>query len=193
MKEVTFKTKYLLNIFCTTVIIFPFYFKFSLNYQEQYCLHKNLPFLYCKWKLTNHTDPLWQIWRNNCFDGKTCNFESNIGGFNSEDLKKTKKLIKAKFFSKAKFEGQRQTNPNHWKNHKIWNFWPLAFKFGLWKKIWPLIIFLVFLRSTELKSLMSESNLHVFPLKQLFLQICHFRSVCVCSLWFDEFHFNLTK
>ena len=25
---------------------------------------------------------------------------------------------------------------------------------------------------------MSESNLHVFPLKQLFLQICHFRSVC---------------
>ena len=70
-----------------------------------------------------------------------------------------------------------QTNTNHWKNHKIWNFWPLAFKFGLWKKIWPLIIFLVFLRSTELKSLMSESNLHVFPLKQLFLQICHFRSV----------------
>ena len=26
---------------------------------------------------------------------------------------------------------------------------------------------------------MSESNLHVFPLKQLFLQICHFRSVCI--------------
>ena len=25
-----------------------------------------------------------------------------------------------------------QNNPNSWKNHKIWHFWPLDFKFGLW-------------------------------------------------------------
>ena len=45
-----------------------------------------------------HTDPLWQIWRNNCFDGKTCNFESNVSGLNSLDLKKTQKIIKGQIF-----------------------------------------------------------------------------------------------
>ena len=37
--------------------------------------------------------------------------------------------------------------------------------FGLWKKNWPLIIFWVFLRSTELKSLIFNSKLHVFAIK----------------------------
>ena len=36
--------------------------------------------------------------------------------------------------------------------------------------LWPLNL-------AELKSLKSVSKLHVFPLKQLFLQICDFRSV----------------
>ena len=64
----------------------------------------------------------------------------------------------------------------------------MAFKFGLWKKNWPLINFWVFLRSTELKSewlsgpwfhhLSLCQNYSFFPLKQLFLQICQSGSVC---------------
>ena len=45
-----------------------------------------------------HTDPLWQIWRNNCFNGKKCNFDINSSDFNSVDLKKTQKIIKGQIF-----------------------------------------------------------------------------------------------
>ena len=45
-----------------------------------------------------HTDLKWQIWRNNCFNGKTCKFDSDISDFNSVDLKKTKKIIKGQIF-----------------------------------------------------------------------------------------------
>ena len=39
--------------------------------------------------------------------GKTCNFDSNLGDFNSVDLKKTKEIIKGQIFlSKAKSEEQ---------------------------------------------------------------------------------------
>ena len=74
----------------------------------------------------------------------------------------------------------------------------LAFNFGLWKKICPLIIFLVLFRSTELKSLILSQNYIFLPLKLLFSKICRSGSVwisgtysvryvnalnlCVCSL-----------
>ena len=48
--------------------------------------------------LAHHTDLKWQIWRNNCFNGKTCKFDSDISDFNSVDLKKTKKIIKGQIF-----------------------------------------------------------------------------------------------
>ena len=66
------------------------------------------------WSLL-HTDPLWQIWRNNCFDGKACNFESNLSGLNSLDLKKTKKIIKGQiFFQRPNMKAKGQ---------KIWILW----------------------------------------------------------------------
>ena len=48
--------------------------------------------------LVIHTDPLWQIWRNNCFNGKKCNFDIKSSDFNSVDLKKNQKIVKGQIF-----------------------------------------------------------------------------------------------
>ena len=48
-----------------------------------------------------HTDPLWQIWRKNCFNGKKCNSDTNSSDFNSVDLKKNQEIIKGQIFFKG--------------------------------------------------------------------------------------------
>ena len=49
-----------------------------------------------------HTDPHWQIWRNNCFNGKNVILTQTQVISTQWTLKRPKKLLKAKFFSKAK-------------------------------------------------------------------------------------------
>ena len=51
---------------------------------------------------------------------KTCNFDSNLVISTQWTLKRPKKLLKAKFFSKAKFEGQRPKNSNFMIFSVIW-------------------------------------------------------------------------
>ena len=51
-----------------------------------------------------HTDPLWQIWRNNCFNGKKCNFDINSSDFNSVDLKKDTKNYNRQNLKAKKFK-----------------------------------------------------------------------------------------
>ena len=67
---------------------------FQVFFEVQECPVINIPCI--MWLV--HTDLKWQIWRNNCFNGKTCKFDSDISDFNSVDLKKTKKIIKGQIF-----------------------------------------------------------------------------------------------
>jgi hypothetical protein len=58
-------------------------------------------------------DLLWQIRRNNCFNGKN---DSTLSDFNSVELKKTQKIIKGQIF----FEGQRPKISNFMIFSGIW-------------------------------------------------------------------------